>query len=89
MINRKPEPIFESIKDFLKCYISHMNLLNKIKYRNSTMLASYIHNLKLQNINYNLSWSILDRLHLHNTFSGRCQLCLKGSLLILHSFDLE
>lgn len=44
-----------------------MNSFNMDKYKNSTILAGYIHDLILQNINYNLSSFVLVRANPYNT----------------------
>lgn len=48
-----------------------MNSFNMDKYKNSTILAGYIHDLILQNINYNLSSFVLVRDNPYNTIFFR------------------
>ena len=52
-----------------------------------TSLSNYIHEIENQNIEFNLSWKILDRGMPFNPISETCDLCLKEKFHILKEMN--
>lgn len=58
---------------------------NYLQYKQATELSKYIHKLKNENKNYELTWKILEREHQSRPRIETCRLCLKEALLILQA----
>ena len=56
---------------------------------NQTSLSKYIHKLKKEGKEYNLSWKIIDRGKQFDPSSGICQLCIKETYNIIFNSDLS
>ena len=58
---------------------------NYNQYINSTELFKFIHKLKQENTDYDLSWNILLKENKPRPGKNTCRLCLKKALLILQA----
>ena len=56
---------------------------------NQTSLSKHIHDLKKQNLDYNLTWKILDRGYPYSPVSNVCNLCTKEKFHILFRPELS
>ena len=58
---------------------------NYLQYKQATELSKYIHKLKSENKNYELTWSIIKREWQPRPRVEKCRLSLKEALLILQA----
>ena len=63
----------------------HNNDFKKEKNRSKTTLASHIWNLKDNNKQYQIRWSIIDKARVFNPTNRKCRLCLKEKKQILYN----
>ena len=68
---------------FKKRFYKHRESFNKEDSEHSTSLSCHIWNLKRQNENFELNWSIIDRGKAFNPVSRKCNLCLKEKYHII------
>ena len=61
---------------------NHTTSFCHAKHKNSTELSKHIWTLKNDNIDYSISWRVLSSSSPYNSFSKRCNLCLKEKFLI-------
>ena len=50
---------------------------------NQTSLSKHIHNLKKNNIDYTVTWKLVDRAQPFSPISGTCALCIKEKFYIM------
>lgn len=70
-------------KDFKTRYNGHNQSFTNHKYKNSTTLSTYIWELKDQNIEAILNWSIIKHAKSYTNKSKNCPLCLHEKLEIM------
>ena len=70
-------------REFKKRAQEHTTSTTNIEYKTATTLSQHIWNLKEQNINYNLTWKIIDRAQPFSPISGVCNLCTLEKYYIL------
>lgn len=75
--------------DFKSRFRAHINSFSNSKHMADTTLAVYVSELKNSNTDYNLKWSILDRLPNFKPEIGTCKLCIRESLHILRSLGRD
>ena len=63
---------------FWQRYANHKKSFSKPQYCHETTLSTFIWELKAKNINFTISWKIVD-----SPVSGECQLCLKEKYVII------
>ena len=68
---------------------NHTASFRHTKHKNSTELSKHIWTLKNDNIDYTISWRVLSSSSPYNSFSKRCNLCLKEKFLIICGPDLS
>ena len=69
--------------EFKTRYRNHTSSFNNENKKNATELSKYIWNLKNNNIEFNLKWSILMRAKAYNNLNKRCNLCLNEKYIII------
>ena len=70
-----------------KRYHGHTSSFAKRDSNSSTNLSSYIWDLKDLDMNYNISWSVIDRGKPFNPVTKRCNLCIKEKFHIIFQPD--
>ena len=70
-------------REFKKRAQEHTTSMTKIEYKTSTTLSQHIWNLKEQNVNFTLTWKIMDRAQPFSPISGVCNLCTLEKYYIL------
>ena len=70
---------------FKQRYFNHVQSFKNPKYENSTELSKYIWQLKRNNDNFNIKWSIIQRSQAYSNKTKRCNLCLTEKLSILNA----
>ena len=68
---------------FKQRYTQHKATFKNRRYTNSTELSNHIWNLRDNNQNFNIKWSIISRARPYNNISKRCDLCLTEKLMII------
>ena len=66
-------------------YNNHNSTFNNLHLQNSTKLSSHIWQLRTDNLQYNVKWSILSVQPPFDPGSNKCQLCLMEKAAILYS----
>ena len=66
-------------------YNNHNSTFNNLHLQNSTKLSGYIWQLKNDELQYNIKWSILSMQPPFDPGSNKCQLCLMEKVAILYS----
>lgn len=81
-----------SANQFKKRVATHRTTINSnpedrnyIQYKQATELSKYIHTLKNENKNYELTWTILEKEYESRPRIETCRLCLKEALKILQA----
>jgi hypothetical protein len=64
-------------------YRNHVSSFNNERYRNSTELSKHVWNLKDQNIEHNITWTIVKHARPYNPISKHCDLCLTEKFFII------
>ena len=64
-------------------YRNHASSFTNVNKKNATELSKYIWNLKDNNTEFTLKWSILMRTKADNNLSKRCNLCLNEKYIII------
>ena len=64
-------------------YKNHKSTFKHQKKENDTMLASHIWDLKKQNMDYKITWKILERAKPFSPVSKICNLCTKEKYFII------
>ena len=72
---------------FKKRYYGHTSSFANRDSNSSTTLSSYIWDLKDLDLNYNISWSVIDRCKPFNPVTKRCNLCIKEKFHIIFQPD--
>ena len=72
---------------FKERYRNHIKSFNHKRYSNDTELSKHIWQLKNNNQDFNLTWSIAKRAISYTGGSKRCNLCLEEKLCILKERD--
>ena len=67
-------------------YNNHNSTFNNLHLQNSTKLSGYIWQLKNDELQYNIKWSILSMQPPFDPGSNKCQLCLMEKVAILYSY---
>lgn len=70
---------------FKERFNNHKKSLNNIVYSNETELSKYAWNLKRQNRQYNIKWSIIKCVPAYSAGGRSCNLCLEEKMSILKS----
>ena len=79
---------YTNITSFKKRHAVHLHsFIYPEKTNIQTSLSNYIHELENRNIEFNLSWKILDRGMPFNPISETCDLCLKEKFHILKEMN--
>ena len=68
---------------FKKRYYGHTSSFANRDSNSSTTLSSYIWDLKDLDLNYDISWSVIDRGKPFNPVTRRCNLCIKEKFHII------
>ena len=68
---------------FKQRYTQHKATFKNRRYTNSTELSKHIWNLRDNNQDFNIKWSIISRARPYNNISKRCDLCLTEKLMII------
>ena len=66
-------------------YANHLKSFNNKKYASETELSKYLWELKNQNSDYSLKWSIASKNHSFRNGSTICSLCLEEKLFIMEA----
>ena len=86
--NYKPKLYKGSCKtSFKKRYSNHKNSFNVPLYKHDTKLSTEYWNLKMKELNPQISWKIKGIYKSYNPTSKRCNLCLTEKLEILYDPD--
>ena len=72
---------------FKKCYSNHKKSFNVPLHKHDTKLSTEYWNLKMKQLNPQISWKIKGIHKSYNPTSKRCNLCLKEKLEILDNPD--
>ena len=64
-------------------YANHQTSFRHERYRNSTELSKHSWDLRHQNVEHSVSWSIIARVQAYNNERKRCDLCLMEKLQII------
>ena len=67
---------------------NHDKSFNHFKYSTETALSKFIWKLKEKNIDYSISWRIVDRATIYNPLTRVCKLCTLEKFYILYRPDL-
>ena len=67
--------------EFKTRYNNHKSSFSLENRKNSTELSKYVWNLKKQDIDYKINWSILKHTKPYSNASKRCQLCLWENII--------
>ena len=70
-------------REFKERFSGHKTSIDNMEYKTATTLSQHIWNLKEKNINYNLTWKIIDRAQPFSPISGVCNLCTLEKYYIL------
>jgi len=70
--------------EFKSRFYTHKQSFTKKKYAKSTSLSKYIWELKENNINPSLSWTIMKTAKTYSNITKRCNLCLQEKFEILY-----
>ena len=68
---------------------NHKKSFKHENYSSESTLSSYIWKLKSENINYNISWKIIDRGKSFSPITNICQLCTKEKFHIIFHPELS
>ena len=68
---------------FKKRFYSHRSSFEKENHKNPTTLSSHIWDLKRENKNFEVSWSVVDRARAFDPATKKCRLCLKEKYNII------
>ena len=82
-INQTFEYIGSTEKSFKSRYNNHTKSFRDQKYSNETKLSKFIWELKEEEKNYDLKWSILQQSNPYKCGSRKCDLCLSEKYLIM------
>ena len=74
---------------FWQRYANHKTSFKNLNHAHETTLSSFVWELKAKNINFTISWKIIDRGKPYNPVSGDCQLCLKEKHIILFKPEIS
>ena len=70
-------------KEFKKRYRNHLKSFRNAKYSNDTELSKYYWDLKKENKDFSIKWSIIKRVAAYKPVSKIYNLCLEEKLLLL------
>ena len=70
-------------------YANHKKSFTHENYSTDSTLSSYIWKLKSENINYSISWKIIDRGKPFSPIHGNCQLCTKEKYFIIFNPEIS
>ena len=68
---------------FKQRYRNHLKSFRNAKYSNDTELSKHVWNLKKENKDFSIKWSIIKRVAAYKPGSKRCNLCLEEKLLLM------
>ena len=71
--------------NFKTRFRNHKKSFENPKYRSSTTLSKYIWDLKEEETNYEIKWSIVKRVRAYKSGDAQCHLCLQEKLFILNT----
>ena len=74
---------------FFMRYKNHQKSFRHEKYKNETRLSSFVWELKSQNINFEISWKVIDRGKTYCPVMRECQLCLKEKYVIIFKPEIS
>ena len=86
--NKTFEYIGSTEKSFKSRYYNHTKSFRDEKYSNETKLSTFIWELKEEEKNYDLKWSILQQSSPYKCGSRKCDLCLSEKYLIMTYSDI-
>ena len=69
--------------EFKQRYRNHLKSFRNAKYSNDTELSKHVWNLKKENKDFSIKWSIIKRVAAYKPGSKRCNLCLEEKLLLM------
>ena len=71
---------------FKQRFNAHKHTFRHTKHENSTELSKYIWQLKRQNKEFNINWSICNTTQPYSNETKRCDLCLSEKLCIINAY---
>ena len=84
--NHKPQTYIGMTEHNLKTrFRNHKMSFENPNYRSSTTLSKYIWDLKEEETNYEIKWSIVKRVRAYKSGDAQCHLCLQEKLCILNA----
>ena len=81
----KPNETYVGLTEgtFKSRYLNHNSSFGNVNKSNATELSKYIWSLKNSNVNYSVSWKILQSCKAYSAKSKRCNLCLHEKYVII------
>ena len=69
-------------------YTGHKQSFNHSEKRNATELSKFIWQLKDNNVDYTISWNIIEKARAFDNSSDRCELCVLEKFFIIYKSEL-
>ena len=73
---------------FKERFTQHKCSFNNLKYSHDTTLSKYIWKLKEEQVNFEISWSIVCKSRAYSPASGKCNLCITEIYYILYKSEM-
>ena len=74
---------------FFQRYRNHKKSFRLERYAHETTLSTFIWSLKEKNINFEISWKVIDRGKPYSSVTQECQLCLKEKFNIMFKQEIS
>ena len=74
---------------FKLCFANHKKSFKHENYSTESTLSSYVWKLKKENVDYSISWKVIDRGRPFSPIYGNCQLCTKEKFIIIFNPEIS